>query len=54
MSDIYFESTKTGKKYQVVQFLGDKVKLKGTDGIEFVEKYSKELFQKLGYTLKKA
>ena len=50
MADVYFLNEATGKKYKVVAF--DKeagtVRLKGEHG-EFIEKYSRERFEKLGY-----
>lgn len=56
MSEVAFVNEKTGKAYKVVKFDREagKVTLVGEQGVEFTEKYDKELFQKLGYTLKAA
>lgn len=56
MSEIAFENKKTGKKYKVVEFDpgAGKVKLVGEHGVEFLENYSKERFEKLGYKLASA
>ena len=56
MPDYAFVNKKTGKKYRVVQFDqgAGKVVLVGERGIEFAEPYSKERFEKLGYTLQVA
>lgn len=56
MAEVAFVNEKTGKKYKVVSFdqAGGKVTLVGEHGVEFTENYDKELFQKLGYTLKAA
>lgn len=52
MAELYFVNEKTGKKYQVIKFDRDAgtVHLKGEHG-EFVEKFDKERFQMMGYTL---
>lgn len=51
---LFFESTKTGKRYQVIKM--DKeagtITLKGKVH-EFTEKYDKEAFEKNGYKLVK-
>lgn len=56
MADIAFVNVKTGRRYKVVQFNKEegKVTLVGEAGIEFVEPYSKERFQNLGYELQAA
>lgn len=50
---VFFVNSKTGRKYKVLKFDRDagKVHLQGEAGVEFVENYDKELFQKLGYEL---
>lgn len=55
MAEVYFENEKTGKKYLVLKFDREAgtVRLKGPQG-EFDEKYDKEHFKKLGYTLRQA
>lgn len=54
MVKLYFKNTRTGKRYEVVSM--DKeartVTLKGQHA-EFVEKYDKERFERLGYILEK-
>lgn len=52
MADLYFVSEKTGKKYLVVEFdkVAGEVRLRGETG-EFVEKYDKDRFVSMGYTL---
>lgn len=54
--ELFFENTKTGKKYKVLKFDREagKVRLVGEHNVEFEEKFDKELFQKLGYELKQA
>jgi hypothetical protein len=56
MPELFFENTKTGKKYKVLKFDREagKVRLVGEHNVEFEEKFDKELFQKLGYELKQA
>ena len=51
---LFFRNKKTDKVYEVVKLDKEKaeVTLKG-EHAEFVEPYSKERFQKLGYTLEK-
>jgi hypothetical protein len=53
VAEVVCINEKTGKKYKVLAF--DKeagtVRLRGEHG-EFTEKYSKERFQQMGYTLK--
>ena len=53
MAEIAFINRKTGKRYTVVKFDREagRVTLKGEHGVEFTEKYDKELFQRLGYEL---
>lgn len=54
--DYVFVNKKTGRKYRILEFNqdGGTVRLAGEQGIEFVEPYSKERFEKLGYTLQPA
>lgn len=54
MSDVYFESAKTKKRYVVVKFdtAAGKVRLKGVNGLEFEEKFDPSAFKQMGYTLK--
>lgn len=54
MSDLYFRNEKTGKRYKVVSMdkAAGTITLRG-DHAEFVEKYDKEKFKKLGYILEK-
>ena len=49
---LFFENTKTKKRYRVVRMAedGSSVTLKGEFG-EFTEPYSKERFKSLGYKL---
>ncbi len=55
MSDmaLAFTNEKTGKTYRVVRFNQEagEVVLIGDHGVEFTEKYDKEMFQRLGYKL---
>ena len=53
MAEVVCINEKTGKKYKVLAFDKDAgtVRLKGEHG-EFTEKYSKERFMQLGYTIK--
>lgn len=48
-----FINEKTGKTYKVVKFDQEagEVVLVGEHGVEFTEKYDKEMFQRLGYKL---
>lgn len=50
-----FFNEKTGKSYKVVRFDQEagQVTLMGEHGVEFTEKYDKEMFQRLGYKLQK-
>ena len=52
MAKIFFENTKTGKRYELVGMAADRstVTLKG-EYSEFTEPYDKERFKKLGYRL---
>ena len=52
MRKVFFQSTHTGKKYEVLKMDKKKgeVTLKG-EHASFIEKYDKERFQKLGYVL---
>jgi glutamine amidotransferase-like uncharacterized protein len=52
MSEAYFENEKTKKRYKIIRFdpAAGTVVLRG-EHAEFVEKYSKEKFQELGYAL---
>lgn len=54
MPKIYFQNTHTGRKYELLAMDKEKgeVTLKGEHS-PFVEKYDKERFQRLGYTLVK-
>lgn len=56
MAEVAFVNEKTGKKYKVVKFDKEagKVTLVGEAGVEFTERYDKELFVKLGYKLQAA
>lgn len=56
MADFAFVNMKTGRKYRVLEFdeANHKVRLVGEQGIEFVEPYSRERFEKLGYKLEAA
>ena len=54
MATMYFENIKTGKRYEVVALDKEKGEIRLKDEYaEFVEPYSKERFQKLGYALVK-
>lgn len=52
MTTMYFQNTKTGKKYRVVSVDRDagKITLQGSHA-QFTEDYDKERFQRLGYKL---
>lgn len=54
MTDLYFRNEATGNKYKVVKFDREAgtVTLRGKFG-EFTEKFDKEKFQRMGYTLEK-
>jgi hypothetical protein len=54
MSELYFENTKTGKRYKVLGLdkLKHEVTLQGPHA-KFTEPYDKERFEKLGYRLVK-
>ena len=54
MPEVVCINEKTGKKYKVLAFdkAAGTVRLRGEHG-EFTEKYSKERFQQMGYTLKR-
>ena len=54
MSKVYFENENTKRRYDVVSFDKDNgtVTLTGTHGVPFTEKFSKERFTEMGYTLK--
>lgn len=49
-----FVNEKTGKAYKIVRFdqAAGKVTLVGEHGVEFEEKYDKDAFIRLGYSLK--
>ncbi len=51
---LFFKNTRTGKRYEIVRLDKDAgtVTLKGQHA-EFTEKYDKEKFQQMGYTLEK-
>jgi hypothetical protein len=53
MPEVFFENTKTGKRYKVLEFGGDKVTLQG-EHATFTEPYDKEKFVNLGYKLVQA
>lgn len=52
MSTLYFKNSATGNKYRVVKFDREAgtVTLRGKYG-EFTEKFDKEKFQRMGYSL---
>jgi hypothetical protein len=50
---VFFESSKTRKKYEVVKFSGEKVTLRGESGLEFDEKFNPDMFKQMGYTLRR-
>jgi hypothetical protein len=52
MSTLYFENTKNGKRYKVIKVDKEKgeITLQGQFN-EFIEKYDKERFTRLGYKL---
>lgn len=54
MAEVFFENKHTGKRYKVVGF--DKeagtVTLIGPHNMPFTEKFTKERFEQMGYTLK--
>lgn len=54
MVKLYFRNEQTGKRYQIVRMDKEagEVVLQG-EHAEFTEKYDKEKFKKLGYTLEK-
>lgn len=54
MVKLYFKNTRTGKRYEVVSMNKENrtVTLRGQHA-EFVEKYDKERFERLGYVLEK-
>lgn len=56
MADVFFENIHTGKRYKVVGFNKEAgtVELIGPHNMPFTEKYSKERFEEMGYTLKTA
>ena len=56
MPEVALVNEKTGKKYKIVKFDKDAgtITLVGEHNVEFTERYDKELFVKLGYTLKAA
>jgi hypothetical protein len=56
MAEVMFINNKTGKKYKVLKFDRDtgRVRLVGERGVEFEEKFDKELFKRLGYELQQA
>lgn len=53
-AEVYFENVNTGKRYKVVKFDREAgtVTLIGPHNRPFTEPFSKERFQKMGYTLK--
>lgn len=54
-AEVFFENIHTGKRYKIIGFdkEAETVTLIGPHNMPFVEKYSKERFEKMGYTLKK-
>lgn len=50
-AEIFFESVHTGKRYKIVRFDREAgtVELVGPHGVPFVEKYTKERFEEMGY-----
>lgn len=52
MSKIFFENTKTGKRYELVGMAADRstITLRG-EYSQFIEPYDKERFKALGYRL---
>lgn len=53
-AEVYFESIHTGKRYKVMKFDREAgtVTLIGPHNMPFEEKFTKERFQQMGYTLK--
>lgn len=53
MPKLYFQNEKTGKRYEIVRFdkAAGEVVLKGTSNNEFTEKYDKDRFLQMGYSL---
>lgn len=53
MSDLAFVHEKTNRQYKVVKWdqAAGRITLVGEAGIEFEERYDKELFVRLGYKL---
>jgi hypothetical protein len=53
VADYAFVNERTGRKYRVIKFdpAAGKVVLSGEHGVQFEEKYDKELFVRLGYKL---
>lgn len=54
MAELFFENVHTGKRYKIVSFDKDAgtVTLIGPHNMPFTEKYTKERFEQMGYTLK--
>ncbi len=54
MAELFFENIHTGKRYKIVSFDKDAgtVTLIGPHNMPFTEKYTKERFEQMGYTLK--
>lgn len=52
MPKVFFENTKTGKRYELISIAADRstVTLKG-EYSQFTEPYDKERFKRLGYKL---
>jgi hypothetical protein len=53
MAEVFFENDKTHKKYTVVKFEGDKVRLRGESGLEFDEKFKPDMLRQMGYELRR-
>lgn len=54
MAEVFFESAKTKRRYQVVKFDKEhgKITFKGESGLEFTENYKPDFFKQMGYSLK--
>lgn len=54
MTELYFVNERTGKRYKVVRMLKEtgEIVLKG-EYAEFTEKYDKDRFSNMGYSLEK-
>lgn len=54
MTELYFRNTNTNKRYKIVRLdkTSGKIVLRG-EHAQFVEKYDKERFKRMGYVLEK-